>query len=66
MTFTSLIQRMFTRTVKSVDGLETWFKDTTKPNNGYSRWSRSAAQSTLVIRGTILDGSFNALWENAA
>jgi hypothetical protein len=30
------------------------------------RWSRPAAQSMLVIRGAVLDGSFNSLWENAA
>lgn len=30
------------------------------------RWSRQAAESMLVIRGAVLDGSFNSLWQNAA
>ena len=30
------------------------------------RWSREAAESMLIIRGAVLDGSFNSLWQNAA
>lgn len=30
------------------------------------RWSRPAAEQMLVIRGAVLDGSFNSLWKNAA
>ena len=30
------------------------------------RWSRSAAQRMFVIRGAVLEGSFDALWTRAA